>query len=296
MDRILVEGGVPLQGTVEVRGAKNAALPILFATVLTDARSVIRRVPYLRDVTTTLEILTELAMRCERLVDGSISVEVEEPETYTAPYEKVCEMRASICTLGPPRSPEAGAGLEAQRLQLRHEAHRPPEARRSAPTSGQSRLIEAEAEALRGATIYLGRPFGSSVLATANVMIAATLAKRTTVIKGAPPGRGPGKFPTPWGAHHERPAAVIDGVPERARDHEIILTASRPAPSHRGGHLAGRGGRRGAHQGLGAVTDILRQAGFDLRRGRDPSHERRLPPVDVTTLGTPVSRPTSRPR
>jgi UDP-N-acetylglucosamine 1-carboxyvinyltransferase len=303
MDRILVEGGVPLQGTVEVRGAKNAALPILFATVLTDARSVIRRVPYLRDVTTTLEILTELGMRCERLVDGSISVEVEEPEPYTAPYEKVCEMRASICTLGPLLarrkrarvSKPGGCSFGMRPIDL----HLKGLAALGADIRTVHGFIEAEAETLRGATIYLGGPFGSSVLATANVMMAATLAKGTTVIEAAacePEVADLGKFLNAMGARIHgsgTPRLVIDGVPELGgADHEIIPDRIEAGTLLIAGAIT-RGevvvkGARIEH--LGAVTDILRQAGLYISAEGDAirvTTNGGFRPVDVTTLPYP---------
>ena len=127
MDKLLIEGGIPLEGTVEVRGAKNAALPILFASLLTDERCVIRNVPHLKDVQSTLSILRELGMGCGRRDDGAIEVELETSDPYTAPYDYVRKMRASVCTLGPllARRKRAKVSLPG-RLCLRCAADRSP--------------------------------------------------------------------------------------------------------------------------------------------------------------------------
>jgi UDP-N-acetylglucosamine 1-carboxyvinyltransferase len=303
MDKILVEGGVPLKGTIEVRGAKNAALPILFATLLSDSRSVIRKVPYLKDVTTTLQILAELGMRCERHVDASITVELEDPEPYTAPYEHVCQMRASVCALGP---------LLARRKRAKvsrpggcHFGVRPIDLH----LKGLSELgadirtchgyIEAEARELRGTTIYLGGPFGSSVLATANVMMAATLAKGTTVIEAAalePEIADLACFLNAMGARIGgigTPRLVIEGVRElHGADHEIIPDRIEAGTFLIAGAIT-RGevivkGARVEH--LGAVTDVLRQAGVHVSAENGSirvSTNGGFRPVDVTTLPYP---------
>jgi len=189
MDKLLIEGGVPLKGTVDVCGAKNAALPILCATILTDAPCVIHNVPELRDVTSTMEILKELGMQCERKPDRSIHVHEDNPEPYTAPYEHVRKMRASICTLGPllarrkraKVSMPGGCVFGVRPIDL----HLKGLAALGADIRINHGYIEAEAKELRGKTIYLGGPFGSSVLGTANVLMAAVLAKGTTVIEAA---------------------------------------------------------------------------------------------------------------
>ena len=89
MDKLLIEGGIPLEGTVEVRGAKNAALPILFACLLADRPCIIHNVPELQDVQSAIEILRDLGMLCERRDDGAIVVEEERTDPFTAPYEHV---------------------------------------------------------------------------------------------------------------------------------------------------------------------------------------------------------------
>ena len=101
LDKIIVEGGVPLSGSIRVQGSKNSALPILFATILTEDPCTIRNVPDLSDVDTTMSILRELGMSCEREETGCLRIETDNPDSHTAGYELVSTMRASICTLGP---------------------------------------------------------------------------------------------------------------------------------------------------------------------------------------------------
>ena len=101
MDQFEIDGGVALRGHVEVGGAKNAALPILAATLLADGACRIEGVPDLRDIDTMLRILETLGVRAERLDDGAIVTEVGDPSRIRAPYELVKTMRASICVLGP---------------------------------------------------------------------------------------------------------------------------------------------------------------------------------------------------
>ncbi|MEE4298362.1 MAG: UDP-N-acetylglucosamine 1-carboxyvinyltransferase, partial [Pseudomonadales bacterium] len=101
MDRLLIEGGARLQGDVPISGAKNAALPILAATLLADAPVVLSNVPHLHDITTMMELLGCLGV--ELVIDERLDVEVH-PETireFTAPYELVKTMRASFLVLGP---------------------------------------------------------------------------------------------------------------------------------------------------------------------------------------------------
>ncbi len=233
MDTLLIEGGIPLEGTVEVRGAKNAALPILFASLLTDEQCVIRNVPELQDVLSTLQILRDLGMDCERRDDGAIIVEQASSDPYTAPYEQVRKMRASVCTLGP---------LLARRKRARVslpggcvfgvrpiDLHLKGLAALGANIRISHGYVEAEAEELRGATIFLGGPFGSTVLGTANIMMAAVLAHGTTVIESAacePEIVDLAGFLNAMGARVEgvgTPRLVIDGVPELSgAEYEVI--------------------------------------------------------------------------
>ena len=101
MDRFEIEGGTALRGEVEVSGAKNAALPILAATLLADGECRLEGVPDLKDIQTMLRILEQLGVEAERQPDGALLTEVVDPTPVRAPYELVKTMRASICVLGP---------------------------------------------------------------------------------------------------------------------------------------------------------------------------------------------------
>ena len=100
MDVIRIEGGEPLRGNIHVSGAKNAALPIFAACLLTDEPCVIENVPDLTDVRFMAEILSHLGARVERLGSNTWSIEAGETKT-TAPYHLVRKMRASVCLMGP---------------------------------------------------------------------------------------------------------------------------------------------------------------------------------------------------
>src|SRR5262245_64613739 len=97
MDDIVVEGGRRLEGDVVVSGSKNAALPLLFSTLLTSERCVLRNVPALADIHTTLQVLRHLGARVARSPDGhEVVVEAKSVERTEAPYELVKTMRASF--------------------------------------------------------------------------------------------------------------------------------------------------------------------------------------------------------
>ena len=100
MDSIIVTGGNRLSGTVRTSGAKNAALPVLFASLLADGEHTFERVPNLRDIDSTDLLLEALGCEIERS-EGRLVVRVAKPDETVAPYDLVRKMRASILTLGP---------------------------------------------------------------------------------------------------------------------------------------------------------------------------------------------------
>ncbi|HLB30225.1 MAG TPA: UDP-N-acetylglucosamine 1-carboxyvinyltransferase, partial [Gammaproteobacteria bacterium] len=101
MDKLIIQGGFPLHGEINISGAKNAALPILAATLLTDETVTISNVPHLHDITTTMGLLGR--MGSELTIDERMNIEVNNRNLrdYFAPYELVKTMRASILVLGP---------------------------------------------------------------------------------------------------------------------------------------------------------------------------------------------------
>ena len=191
MDKIIIEGGVPLSGSVKIQGSKNSALPILFATILTEDRCTIHNVPELSDVRTTEALLRSLGMSCERNDAGSFSVETTDPSRTLADYELVKKMRASFLSIGPllarrgkakvsiPGGCVFGAnGRPGDRLLMGLEAL-------GARIKVAKGYVEAEASRLIGNTLDLSGPNGSTVTGTANILMAATLAKGETKIRNA---------------------------------------------------------------------------------------------------------------
>ncbi len=209
MDRFIIEGGVRLSGRLAIKGAKNAALPLMAAALLTDQPLLLTDVPDLADIESMARLLTELGCRVDRTrrpgptsTGGTMRLVAEDESSSHARYDIVRTMRASICALGPLLAKRGYArvsmpggcaiGDRPVDLHLRGMAAlgaeitldsgdiiarapgRPPQSR---PDGSGGRL--------KGATIFLGGPFGSTVLGTANVMSAATLAEGTTIIESA---------------------------------------------------------------------------------------------------------------
>ncbi len=188
MDMLVIEGGRPLQGEIDVSGSKNAALPILAATLLTKEKSVIQGVPRLRDVETMLAILRELGMRADRLENGDIEVELQDESPVRARYELLKTMRAGICVLGPllakrgkaSVSLPGGCVIGVRPVDLHVKGLRNLGARMDVSHG----YIVAEGQ-LKGARVYLGGSFGSTVTGTANVLMGAVLAQGRSVIENA---------------------------------------------------------------------------------------------------------------
>jgi UDP-N-acetylglucosamine 1-carboxyvinyltransferase len=190
MDKIVIIGGENLKGEVKISGAKNAALPIMSATLLTKEECIIDNVPNLRDITTMSRILRTLGSRvnfneeAQRLIIANRNI-----TGYEAPYEMVRTMRASVCVLGPligrfgkaKVSMPGGCVIGQRPIDL----HLHGLKCLGAEIKMEHGYIIARAAKLKGKEIYLGGAFGSSVLATANVMMAAVLAKGETIIENA---------------------------------------------------------------------------------------------------------------
>jgi UDP-N-acetylglucosamine 1-carboxyvinyltransferase len=222
MDKFVVHGGRKLKGRVKVSGAKNAALPIMAACLLTNGKVTLRNVPELRDIASIGEILRVLGMRVERTGATTLEMETVDESKIEAPYELVSTMRASICTLGPLLakrgrarvSMPGGCIIGVRPIDLHLKGLRAL----GADIEVKHGYLEAKAKRLKGAEIYLGGPYGSSVLGTANVMMAAVLADGETVIENAacePEIQDLAHFLNRCGARIEgigRPILVIRGV------------------------------------------------------------------------------------
>src|SRR5918999_66716 len=184
MERFFVEGGSRLHGEVEVSGAKNAALKLIAAALLAPGRTVLHNVPRIKDVETMLAVLDGLGAKTE-FSGNTLSIDASDVDSYTAPYELVRQMRASIVVLGPlvARFGEAevsapgGCNLGLRKFNFHLDGLRAL----GAEISLDHGFIKAEAkDGLRGAEVNFEYP---SVTATENVMMAAVLARGTTIIE-----------------------------------------------------------------------------------------------------------------
>ena len=189
MERLIIKGGTRLEGTIPVSGCKNAVLPIaVAAAILGDGVSVLHNVPNLTDVRTLRAVLEGLGATI-KLKDSTLYIEPINHLEYEAPYDLVRKMRASIYVLGPLVAKLGKAkvsfpggcaiGPRPIDLHIRGLEHL------GAEVTVEKGYIYAQAERLVGTEMYLTGQYGPSVGATANIMMAATLAQGTTVIRGA---------------------------------------------------------------------------------------------------------------
>ena len=186
MDKLLIHGGIPLNGEIYISGAKNAALPILSATLLTDQSVTIGNVPHLHDITTTMELLGRMGAMIT--VDERMRIEIDNRQinNFFAPYELVKTMRASILVLGPllarygkaDVSLPGGCAIGSRPVNL----HLQGLAAMGADISVEGGYIRATAKRLKGVHLTLDL---ITVTGTENLMMAATLADGLTVIENA---------------------------------------------------------------------------------------------------------------
>lgn len=187
--KFLIEGGIPLSGTVTISGAKNAALPILAATLLSSETIILHNIPILDDVKTMCSLL-EFLGKTITVTDNSLQIEEKTALCYKAPYEIVSKMRASIAVMGPlltrfgkaEISMPGGCSIGLRPIDL-HIQGMVALSASCVMEHGYLQLFSKKR--LVGSRMLLTSKQGSSVLATANVMMAATLASGTTIIEGA---------------------------------------------------------------------------------------------------------------
>ena len=186
MDKLLIRGGVPLSGEVRISGAKNAALPIMCAALLSAAPLRLTNVPHLRDVTTLLNLLGGMGVAVS--LDEKLGLELDAGRLHTplAPYELVKTMRASILVLGPllARCGEARVSLPGGCAigQRPVDLHIKGLQAMGADIRVEHGYIIARAKRLKGARIFSDLV---TVTGTENLMMAACLAEGTTVIENA---------------------------------------------------------------------------------------------------------------
>ncbi|MEE9357604.1 UDP-N-acetylglucosamine 1-carboxyvinyltransferase [Candidatus Vondammii sp. HM_W22] len=186
MDKLIITGGGPLSGDVRIAGAKNAALPILAATLLVDGPMSVGNVPHLHDITTTMELLGHMGVQL--VVDERLCIETDTStiKDFHAPYELVKTMRASILVLGPllarfgraEVSLPGGCAIGSRPVNLHIEGLRAM----GADIEVEAGYIRAKAKRLKGARLVMDIV---TVTGTENLMMAATLADGITVIENA---------------------------------------------------------------------------------------------------------------
>jgi len=274
MDKLKITGGKRLEGEVRVSGAKNAALPILCAALLTDKPLTLANVPKLMDISTMAKLLAQMGVEIERTQEGMIlgGKKIKDP---TAPYELVKTMRASVLVLGPllarcgrakvslPGGCAIGArpvdqhlkGLEAMGATIRVEHG----------------YMEAHAERLRGARIVMDMV---TVTGTENLMLAASLAEGTTLIENA--AREPevvdlARCLSSMGARiegagsdviHIEGVASLGGAAHRVMPDRIETGTYLAAAAAAGGRVRLVGA---AAESLDATLEKLREAGAQIR-------------------------------
>ena len=185
MEKIIIHGGRKLSGEVSISGAKNSALPLLFATLLAPGTHRVSNVPHLRDIDTVEKLLMQLGADVQR-ENGTFAVDATNIQSIEAPYDLVRTMRASVLVLGPLLarlgharvSLPGGCAIGARPINL----HLKGFEAMGAQISLDHGYVEARAKRLKGARIYLDIP---TVGGTENLMMAAALAKGTTVLENA---------------------------------------------------------------------------------------------------------------
>ncbi|GMV69806.1 MAG: UDP-N-acetylglucosamine 1-carboxyvinyltransferase [Pseudomonadota bacterium] len=302
MDKLVIVGARALEGETRISGAKNATLPILAACLLADGDSLVRNVPHLHDVTTSIALLSGMGVRVT-LADGmGVEVDARGVDNVHAPYELVKTMRASILVLGPllarfgqaEVSLPGGCAIGSRPVNL----HIDGLAAMGADIRVENGYIRARAGRLRGARIVLDTV---TVTGTENLMMAATLADGTTIIENA--AREPevvdlACFLNAMGARVQGAGTdtlVIEGVrrlqgaeyevmPDRIETGTYLI-----AGAITGGRVTLKNVRHGT---LDAVLAKLEEAGAELRYGEQSitldMHGRRPRAVDIRTAPYPA--------
>jgi UDP-N-acetylglucosamine 1-carboxyvinyltransferase len=298
MDSFLIRGGTRLNGEVTISGSKNAVLPIMAATLLTADTCVIRRVPDLSDVRFMGDILRSLGAEV-KFEDGTLTIRAAKIQGH-GDYELIRKMRGSICILGPllarlrkaSVSLPGGCVIGTRPIDLHLKGIRAL----GAKLLIQNGYIRASTPQLAGTMIFLGGRAGPTVLGTANVMMAATLAEGITVIESAacePEVTDLANFLNSMGARITgagSPTITITGVKElHGTEHDVIpdrieAATFACAAAATGGQVTIRGSRPDHYH---AVLDKLTEAGVKMERKEGAlviKPSTRLKPVDVTTM------------
>jgi UDP-N-acetylglucosamine 1-carboxyvinyltransferase len=304
MDIFRIEGPVRLCGTVTVNGSKNASLPIMAASILAGGKSTLKGVPCLSDISICSQLLGRLGCTVTRSPNGDLCIDSTVIDNPVGEYEIVRKMRAGICILGPllarcgraEVSMPGGCAIGDRPVDIHLRGLR----QLGAQIHLKNGYIVAEAtKGLKGSEIFLGGPFGSTVLGTANVLTAATVAKGQTVIESAacePEIADLAKFLNKMGAKISgigSPRLVIDGVKQlQPTQYEVIADRIEAGTFMAGasitkGHLKLNNCRLAD---MMAVVDKLRGIGITVESDGDGcvvAHNGTIRTADITTQPYP---------
>jgi UDP-N-acetylglucosamine 1-carboxyvinyltransferase len=305
MDMFEIDGPVKLSGTIDVAGSKNATLPIMAGALLAAGETVIENAPNLADIANFETILQSLGVPTRRDENGGLCIDATNIERSVGEYDMVRKMRASICILGPllarcgqvKVSMPGGCAIGDRPVDI----HLRGLKELGAQIHLENGYIVATVPpgGLRGKQIFLGGPFGSTVLGTDNVMMAACLAKGTTVIESAacePEVADMANFLNAMGANIRgigSPRLVIEGVKElkplrykvigdRIEAGTFMVAAAVTGSSL---HI-----RHCSLNDMVAVTDRLNNIGVDVEETSDGciiSRKGPIRPADITTQPYP---------
>ena len=278
MDSLIIRGGNRLEGALTASGAKNAALPILAATLLTAGACSLRSVPVLRDITTMLTLLASLGAKTARRQDGEVLIESDSVQAFTAPYDLVKTMRASILVLGPlvARHGQArvsfpgGCAIGSRPVDLHIRAL---EAMGAVITVDGGYIVASAPQGLKGVDFTFDTV---TVGGTENAVMAASLAAGTSVLRNV--AREPEivdlvRFLRAMGAHIEgegtgtltlQGVTTLNGAPYEVMPDRIEVGTYLVAAAATGGSLRVEGI---CSEVLGVVLDKLGQTGADLDEG-----------------------------
>ena len=302
MDKLIIKGGVPLNGEIRISGAKNAVLPIMAATLLADSPLIIRNIPHLHDVTTTMELLGQMGVLLT--VDEKMNIEVDARpiKSLYAPYDLVRTMRSSILVLGPMLSRfgradvslPGGCAIGSRPVNL----HVKGLQAMGADIVVENGYIKARVDRLKGARLVMDLV---TVTGTENLMMAATLADGITVIENAarePEVTDLANCLNQMGAKISGAGTdtiEIEGVerlsgtdysvlPDRIETGSYLVAAAMT-----GGHIKLKDTRPDI---MDAVLQALREAGADITVGEDwielDMHGKRPKAVSVHTAPYPA--------
>ncbi|MGE0633440.1 MAG: UDP-N-acetylglucosamine 1-carboxyvinyltransferase [Pseudobdellovibrionaceae bacterium] len=300
MDKIIVKGGLQLNGRVRTSGAKNSALPILFSTLLAEGEHVFRNVPRLKDIESTCQLLEMLGCQTNWNKDV-LRIKVNKPASLEAHYDVVRKMRASILCLGPLLSHygeavvslPGGCAIGTRPIDLHLEGMKSL----GAEIILESGYVRAKAKRLRGGTILFEM---CTVGGTENVMMAACLAEGTTVLENAakePEIVDLAEYLNKMGARisgHGTSIIKIEGV-EKLRPSEHSIMSDRIEA----GTLLIAGAITGGEvtvenckpEFIDSLIIKMREAGFTIDTGKDTTTVRRCHKwtgVDITTNPYPL--------